>query len=173
MTNTRCAVVRVSDGVVENVIIADLASFNPGEGFSLVANDIIKIGDVYDMNLNSIVAVPPTTDELIAYTKDKRREVETGGITVSGTPIATDRESQAMLNGAYSLSKLDQSRTFNWQTDTGFVTLDAAALEAMAVAVGNHVQACFDLARTLMDQINVGAVTTFADIDNAAWTSTY
>ncbi|WPZ36714.1 DUF4376 domain-containing protein [Thalassobaculum sp. OXR-137] len=73
-----------------------------------------------------------------------RWEVETGGITVSGVPVATDALTQAKLSGARQLAQDDDQITIKWKSADGtWVTLDATAVTAIARAVGLHVQACF------------------------------
>lgn len=47
MTATRCALVRASDGLVENVILADPADYQPEAGLSLIASDTAGPGDTY------------------------------------------------------------------------------------------------------------------------------
>jgi hypothetical protein len=49
------------------------------------------------------------------------------------------------------------------------VTLDAATVTAVALAVGAHVQTCFALEQTLDAEITAGTITTTAQIDAAAW----
>lgn len=86
---------------------------------------------------------PPTEADLIAYAADARWRKETGGITVGGVPIATDRESQAMLTGAHAYVQANPTATIKWKSEAGFVELTAEQITALALAVGAHVQACF------------------------------
>lgn len=103
------------------------------------------------------------------YLAEKRWRVETGGITVNAMPISTTRSSQALITGAYNLVQLDPAKIIDWKTQTGFVPLDATAIAAIALAVGNHVQACFALEAKLLADIDAGTITTKSEIDAAAW----
>lgn len=87
----------------------------------------------------------------------KRWHVETGGIVVSGAPIRTDETSQAKITGAVSLFASDDSLTsIDWEAQPGeWVTIDAATMTAIGIAVGRHVQACFSHARTLSEAVEV------------------
>jgi hypothetical protein len=73
-----------------------------------------------------------------------RWQKETEGITIGGVGIKTDRESQSLLNGALKLFDLNPTlQAIDWKGETGWVQVDKATLEAVGVAVGAHVQACF------------------------------
>ena len=80
---------------------------------------------------------------LPAYAAGKRWLVETGGITVAGAHIQTDRDSQAMITGAYAYAQANPDATINYKAEGGFVALTAAQMTAIGLAVGAHVQACF------------------------------
>ena len=102
-----------------------------------------------------------TLDELkaarIQAVRDLRATKEVGGIVVGGTPIRTDEKSQAKLNGAVSLFALDPAKTQvnNWEAVPGvFVTLQRAQIEAIGLAVGAHIQACFDRSADLCRAIS-------------------
>lgn len=110
-----------------------------------------------------------TPDQLAAYAADARWRRETAGITVSGAAVATDRESQAMLSGAWAYVQQNPAATIRWKAADGFVTLDAAAVTALAVAVGAHVQACFATEADVIEMIRAEPPTigTLAEIDDA------
>lgn len=146
-------ILAVRDGIELNI---NVAPDNP------LYNDLLLSGE-------TIAAYEPPPVDLVAYLKAKRYACETGGIIVGGAAIATDRESQAMVNGAYAMALRDAERTFNWQTDAGFVTLSAAAIIAIAVAVGDHVQACFDFQAATAAAIEAETITTAAQIDALDW----
>jgi hypothetical protein len=109
------------------------------------------------------VPVPPPSPEvdlatqktrLLARLAQRRWEVETGGITINGAQILTDRESTAMLAGALQLLGLSpEGATVKWKAATGFISLDLPSLQAIALAVGQHVQACFAREATLTADI--------------------
>lgn len=82
---------------------------------------------------------------MIAALAETRWQHEVGGTVFNGTPLATDRETTAILTAAYVKAKEDAGYTIRWKTGAGtFVTLDAATIIAIADAARGHVQACFD-----------------------------
>lgn len=106
---------------------------------------------------------------LKAYAAQKRFEVETGGITIAGVAVATDRESQSLINGAYSAVQRDPQRVIDWKGANGFVLLDAAAVTSLADAVAAHVQAAFATEATVSAMIDAGLTVDRAGVDAAAW----
>lgn len=111
---------------------------------------------------------PPAID-LAAYAAAKRFAVETGGITVSGAPVATDRGSQAMIANALSYVQASGAASVSYKSPAGFVTLSADQIKAVALAVGAHVQACF----VAEDAVDAGlhasppTITALAQVDAA------
>ncbi|MCJ2141864.1 DUF4376 domain-containing protein [Methylobacterium sp. E-066] len=91
-----------------------------------------------------LLGKPVPDFDLADYAAAKRYAVETGGITVSGARVRTDRESQALLTGAYVRAQKNPAGTVSFKTLDGFVKLPAAQVIALGDAVGDHVQACFD-----------------------------
>jgi hypothetical protein len=82
-----------------------------------------------------------------------RREVN--GIEVNGVQVRTDRESQALINTAYANLKGGMVASVNWKSGSGnFVAFDLTAMEQIARAVAQHVQACFDAESVLAQQVN-------------------
>ncbi len=114
-------------------------------------------------------APPPGTADLKAAAAAKRWAVETGGIAVGGATIDTSRESQTMIAGAYAYVQAQPATTVEYKTASGWVTLDAAAMTAIALAVGAHVQACFAAERGVCEAIDAGTITTLAAVDAASW----
>ncbi|MDE1991665.1 MAG: DUF4376 domain-containing protein [Rhizobiaceae bacterium] len=111
----------------------------------------------------------PVPVDLPAYAAAKRYAVEPGGIVVNGAGIPTDRQSQAMITGAYSYVEANPSTTVQFKTNSGFVEMNAAQVTAIANAVGAHVQASFAEEATVVAAITAGTITTTAEIDAAAW----
>jgi hypothetical protein len=89
----------------------------------------------------------------------RRWEVETGGITLNGAAIATDAATQAKLSGALQLVQDDDTRILDWKGVNGWITLDATAVTAIAVAVGAHVQACFSREKALHAAVDAAETT--------------
>ena len=89
----------------------------------------------------------PTLAELKTAKKAElaraRYSAETGGITLSGVTIRTDRGSQALITGAALAATQDPDYSVVWKAEGGFVTLSAEQIKAAAQAVRAHVEACF------------------------------
>lgn len=101
----------------------------------------------------------PTFDEIKAAKYEEiaaaRYAAETGGCTVDGMTIATDRGSQALLTAAVVSARLDPEFKTRWKCADGrFVTLDAFQLRAIGDAVIAHVEACFAREGELYEQID-------------------
>jgi len=101
--------------------------------------------------------VPPTLDELKRQKRDTiaaaRYEAETGGVTVAGVTVRTDRESQALITGAALTVMQDSEYSCQWKTADGFVELNALQILGVADAVREHVQAAFDREADLLGDI--------------------
>lgn len=128
---------------------------------------MIEVSDTPASETEPVLSVPPTKDQLRAYAADARWRKETGGIDFNGAQVRTDRESQAMITGALALMQLNPSSNIPFKTATGFVTLDAPTVTALALAVAAHVQTCFAKEAELAAAIESGAVATTAAIDAA------
>lgn len=107
--------------------------------------------------------------DLAAYAADRRWRAETAGIVVAGALIATDRESQALITGARLYAQATPGAIFQFKAGGGFVTLDGAQIEAVALAVAAHVQACFAVEAGVLAEIAAGTITTLPQVDGAAW----
>jgi len=120
---------------------------------------------------SAVSAADPDDDKprLLSYAAARRFVIETGGVTVNGAEIDTSRDSQAMITGAYAYSQANPSEAIKFKAASGWVTLDAATLAAIATAVGAHVQACFATEASVAADIDAGTITTPAEIDAADW----
>lgn len=76
-----------------------------------------------------------------------RWQKETGGITINGITVQTDAISRANLLGAKELGI-----GIKWKTPSGFVDLTAQQVEAIAIAVGTHIQKCYAAEAALSGQ---------------------
>lgn len=85
--------------------------------------------------------------EKLAALAAHRYAVETGGISAGNVSIATDRESQAMLTGAWVRMQQAPDLWVDWKGDDGWSRIDKATVDVLAAAVGDHVQACFTAER--------------------------
>lgn len=98
-----------------------------------------------------------------------RRGVETGGVTVNGCSVYTDRESQAMISGTALAAQQNAAMTVKWKCADGtFMELDAAAIVAMASGVAAHIQACFTEEARIAALIDNDTLTSEAEIE-AEW----
>lgn len=97
-----------------------------------------------------------TKNTLLAEVANKRWQVETGGIVVRDTPIATDRESQSQLNSAYTSLKNGLTHDTPWKSaDGSFKLVQLAELETVAQAVATHVRTCFATEQAHVEAINM------------------
>lgn len=101
----------------------------------------------------------------------KRWDVETGGMTVSGMTVSTDRDSQGLVTGAAFAASLDDTYTVKWKTAGGFIDLDATGIIGIAQAMRAHVQGSFNREAVIASDID--DCTTIAQLDaidiNAGW----
>jgi hypothetical protein len=117
---------------------------------------------------NSARVRPDKLAELAAL----RWQKETGGTTFNGMPVATDVLSQTKYIGAVVGAQIDPNAVINWKMADGtFVTLNAQAITAVAMAVWTHVQACFDNEAVLKAQIEAASTAEeIAAVDlNTGW----
>lgn len=171
MTMKRAAI--IAAGTVANLVKVDPAALPEIDGLHLVPDGVpVAIGWAFDGTVfTPPAAAAPTVTELKARAAARRWAAETGGITVDGAAIDTSRESQAMIAGAHAYAAAVLSATVDFKASAGWVTLDAAAITGIALAVGAHVQACFAVERQVDAAIDAGTLTTFAEIEAAAWPS--
>jgi len=97
----------------------------------------------------------------------RRYDSEVSGTVVGGMPIATDDRSKLLINGAALRANRNPSYVLRWKTSDGFVDLSAAQVLAVADAVSEHVQACFDREDELLRAVTAGTIT--ADILEEGW----
>lgn len=97
----------------------------------------------------------------------RRYEAEIAGTVVSGMPLDTGRDSQALITGAAVSAMLDPGCSVRWKTAGGFVELNAQQIIGVASAVRAHVQACFDREAELLAALEAGTLT--ADMLQEGW----
>lgn len=115
-----------------------------------------------DARALALAAVTPegldaAKDAVRADLANLRWRHETGGVTVGGAIIRTDRESQGLVNGGYAMALRYPDRPIRFKGDGGFVMLSAAQMIAIGDAVGTHVQMCFAHEGDLDDAIDAAA----------------
>ncbi|MCO8164805.1 DUF4376 domain-containing protein [Pseudomonas sp. 21LCFQ010] len=89
----------------------------------------------------------------------RRYEAEVSGIALGAIPVATDDRSKLLINGAALRASREEGYTLRWKTVEGFIDLSAGQVLAMADAVSDHVQACFDREAALQLTVADGSIT--------------
>ncbi len=102
-------------------------------------------------------APAPNWPALIAA---RRWLAETSGTTFGGMTIDTDDRSKLLINGAALRADRSADYVLRWKTSDGFVDLTADQGVAVADAVSEHVQACFDREDALLAAVADGSITT-------------
>lgn len=114
---------------------------------------------------------PITLDEAKVQQKNTiaaaRYAAETSGIVYETVEIATDRDSQSLLSAAVLQTLFDEKYSVKWKTKVGFIELGAAMLQAVATAVRQHVQDCFNKEAEYVDKID--AAKTVAKVQGIVW----
>lgn len=109
---------------------------------------------------------PPDWAALIAA---RRYDAEVAGTVVGGMSIATDDRSKLLINGAALRANRSSDYVLRWKTSDGFVDLSAAQVLAVADAVSEHVQACFDREDALLGAVTDESIT--AEMLEEGWPS--
>jgi len=169
----------VSNGVVINAVEA-LANFVTPAGMTAVASATAAIGDLYDgTNFTRPAPPAPTKTQLIAYVTTKQQNILAAGVTVnvaaSGAPaveILCDGTSSTRADLALLalFGQANPTGTKIWTDNNGVDTsVTGTELIALATIVGNWISSIYPFASGLVGQVNSGAVTTFVEVDAAAW----
>lgn len=143
-----------------------------GDGVRIIPfdGDLSRIGPVPDAgqpDLRPFAEPAATVDLLVAYAAAQRYVIETSGIAVSGMAVKTDRESQAMITGAYMRATGDAEFATQWKGANGsFVALNAAQVIAVGEAVALHVANCFSLEAEAVAKIQASQIETFDAVDS-------
>jgi hypothetical protein len=174
-TGSGCAVVSPAPGVSIDDAIA--RAVPQGAARVTVASSALPSGPVETWQIvDGVLSASPaaTAAYLQSYAASVRYAKETGGITIAGRPVATDRESQGLITGASALLQADPSiPSVNFKGPSGFVVIDRADFIAMAQIIGIYVQASFTAEGKIDVGITSGAITTTSQIDASQyWPST-
>ncbi len=126
------------------------------------------VGGQTEQSLDAALAPYGVGRTLIGYAAQKRWEKESGGLTVSGIPIATDDRSKQMILGARIAADADAGFTTQWVGEDGSVYgLNAAQVIGISNAVLAHVQNCFAIFAEVSADIASGEITYREQIDAA------
>ena len=171
----RYAIYKIIDGKIDRFMLSDPSTVaiqcQEGEEFYLNCPD----SATHIINNEPVIivpeVVPPTLAEVktakLAELAAARYTEEIGGIVVGSVTIATGRESQAMMTGAYVSLKQGLMQSVNWKGDDGWVTATLTEIEPIAQAVGQHIQACFTKESQLAAQ--VAAAETVEAVNAIVW----
>ena len=89
----------------------------------------------------------------------RRFQVETGGVTVAGVKLNTERDSQSLLTGAAFAASIDPDYRIKWKAETGFVDLAGEQILGISSQVRAFVQACFNREAELLGAVADGSIT--------------
>ena len=132
-------------------------------------SSVVGVAEGWLVDDNGDVTAPlaPLMD-FRAYAAAARFDKETAGITVGNAPIATDRDSQAMITGMWATAQMNPAVSVQFKSaGGGFATINAAQIQSIAAAVSAHIQACFAAEGQVDAAITAGTITTTAQIDQA------
>jgi len=124
----------------ERVTAGDPEEYAPGQWRETWAVTAIPLAELRQTRLNELAAL--------------RYQHETAGITLNGMTIETDRQSQSLITGAWSISQINPAILIDWKGANGWVQIDAATITAIAGAVAAHVQSCFSAERIHAEAID-------------------
>ncbi|KAF1072695.1 MAG: hypothetical protein GAK45_00130 [Pseudomonas citronellolis] len=141
-------------------IPADAVEITDAEHAALMAGQAAGLLIQADTNGRPVLAERTVTEaDTRAAIATRRYQAETAGTPVGDNILPTDRDSQALITGAALSAMRNSDYVLNWKTTTGFIQLNAEQLLAMADAVRDHVQACFDREAELLAALADGSLT--------------
>jgi hypothetical protein len=84
-----------------------------------------------------------------------RYEKEISGIVIDGLNFSTDRQSQALINAAYTLIQKDNHKEINWKTaDNNWIILKASNINFYTYCFSDYVENCFTNEHSIYELIN-------------------
>jgi hypothetical protein len=115
---------------------------------------------------------PPSKAQLKDYAAAKRYTVETGGTVLDGNMIHTNRDSRSNILAEFVAIGVGlRPDPSPWKFGNGFALLSNEQMVAVVHAARAHVAAAFAVEASVIDEIEAGSITTFAEIDAADWPS--
>lgn len=102
----------------------------------------------------------PSEPTLIDRIAARRYQAQIAGTSLEGMQIDTSTDSQALITGAALAAVLDSAYICRWKMADGTrVELDAKKIIAVASAVRDHIQACYDREGELLTAVANGTFT--------------
>jgi len=150
--------VEMANGQVE--YIASLEPYQP-------ALDAWAVADAAVVDVSAAAVLRASKRAALAA---HRYVVETGGVTLGAEEVLTDRESQALLTGAFVSITSGLIPNVEWKLKLGWMTVEAADIAVVAGAVAAHVRKTFAVERVVWEQIGLVADEDLPGFDVlAAW----
>ena len=116
-----------------------------------------------EAHLNPKIPFATAKENKYAEIAQARYNAEIAGVN----NIRTDRESQGLITGAALKAMQDNTYTCKWKGIDGFIELTAPEIIAVADAVRQHVQSCFDHEAELLPLI--ASAETEAELNAIKW----
>lgn len=114
------------------------------------------------------IPLAPSVEQLLAYARAKRYAREIAGTSLGELPLRTDRETRSALTEAAAAVTADPQWSTRWELPNGArVTVDAVLLQQIIMAVANWRAGAFAIFDEVANQIDLGEIGSFAEIDVA------
>lgn len=143
---------RQERGIYDFIPAGQIPKFHRGGAMTYqidqVAGTVTEVVEAIPMELADVKEARKA--DLAAH----RYQIETGGLTINGAQILTDRESQATLTGAWVTVQINPAALIDWKGVNGWTQIDKATVELLAGVVGTHVQHCFSAEKLHSDAID-------------------
>lgn len=148
------------DDQINSVIPEDAYEIADEERASLLSQ--VSHGRILSVDENGkpVVIDPPiSTEQILQQIAAARYQRETAGIKVDGLLIDTSDRSKTLINGSALKALRNTTFVLRWKTADGFIDLTADQVLAIADAVSDFVQACFDREEALQQAVADGTYT--------------
>ena len=132
----------------------------PTKPTKLTGNQVARwTGEGWEKLASAPEPDPLPSPDWAALIAARRYVAEVAGTIVGGMPIDTDDRSKLLINGAALRANRSSDYVLRWKTSGGFVDLTSDQVLAVADAVSEHVQACFDREDVLLGAVTDGSIT--------------
>lgn len=128
--------------------------------------DLARVG----ITTRDVDPPPPTIAELVAYADAKINAIREAGVTINGVKVETTIKGMTLLGGSVQRAKENPEAICNWTVSPDEeIDLDAPTVIALGLAVGDWINAGYAALRAVYAAIKAGTITTYEDVDAAAW----